>query len=78
MLAAVTGVQLMRAREPNDPFGAMFVFTDGRRSAVPADFRGPPIEVLAQMAERAKHPVLRARLADVSWLFRPVWLARRA
>ena len=67
MLAAVTGMQL-RAREANDPFDAMVVFADGRRSAAPADFRGPPVEVLAQMAERAKHPALRARLADVSWL----------
>ena len=67
MLWAVTGMHF-KPREPNEPFGAAFVAPDGRRSALPADFRGPPINVLAQMAERAKHPVLRARLADVSWL----------
>jgi hypothetical protein len=39
-----------------------------RRPPLRADFRGSPVEVLAQIASRAKHPVLRARLADVSWL----------
>lgn len=67
MLAAVMGMHL-RAQEPNEPFGAMIVFSDGRRTAAPSDFLGAPIDVLAQMAERAKHPVLKARLADVCWL----------
>ena len=67
MLSAVMGMHF-KPQEPNEPFGAMAVFADGRRSAMPADFRGSPIDVLAQMAERAKHPVLRARLADTSWL----------
>jgi hypothetical protein len=57
----------LRAQEPNDPFGPMVTFTDGR-SAAPVDFHGEPVEVLAQMAARAKHPVLRARLADACWL----------
>ena len=67
MLAAVMGMHF-KPKEPNEPFGAMAVFADGRRSAIPADFRGSPVDVLAQMAERAKHPVLRARLADTCWL----------
>jgi hypothetical protein len=67
MLWAVTGMHF-RSKEPNEPFGAMMTFADGRRSAVPADFRGSPVEVLAHMASRAKHAVLRARLADISWL----------
>jgi hypothetical protein len=67
MLAAVTGMHL-KAQEPNEPFGPMVVWAEGRRSAAPVDFRGEPVEVLAQMAARAKHPVLRARLADVCWL----------
>jgi hypothetical protein len=46
----------------------MAVFADGRRSAVLSDFRGEATEVLAEMAALAKHPVLRARLADTSWL----------
>jgi hypothetical protein len=67
MLAAVTGM-LFKPQEPNEPFGAMAIFADGRRSALPSDFRGSPIKVLAEMAERARHPVLRARLADTCWL----------
>jgi hypothetical protein len=67
VLAAVTGM-LFKPQEPNEPFGAMAVFTDGRRSALPTDFRGQPVEVLAEMAAYAKHPVLRARLADICWL----------
>lgn len=66
MLAAVTGMSL-RPQEPNEPFGPMMVF-EGRRSAIPADFQGAPIDVMAVMAQRAKNPVLRARLADVCWL----------
>ena len=66
MLAAVMGMQF-RPNEPNDPFAAMVVWADGRRSAIPADFRGA-IDALAEMAGRAQHPVLRARLADLCWL----------
>lgn len=67
MLSAVTGMML-RSQQKNEPFSAMVAWADGRRSAVPSDFRGAPVEVLAAMAERANHPALRARLADVSWL----------
>jgi hypothetical protein len=67
MLAAVMGMYL-KAKEPNEPFGPMVVWAEGRRSAAPGDFRGEPVAVLAQMAACAKHPVLRARLADVCWL----------
>jgi hypothetical protein len=67
MLSAVMGMHF-KPQEPNEPFGAMAIFADGRRTAMPADFRGPPIDVLAEMADRAKHPVLQARLADTCWL----------
>jgi hypothetical protein len=67
MLAAVAGM-LFKPQEPNEPFGAMAIGSDGRRSALPSDFRGPLVEVLADMAARAKHSVLRARLADTCWL----------
>jgi hypothetical protein len=67
MLAGVTGM-LFKPQEPNEPFGAMAVFADGRRTAFASDFRGPPAAALAEMAARAKHPVLRARLADMCWL----------
>ncbi|MGB7101379.1 MAG: hypothetical protein WBD95_21755 [Xanthobacteraceae bacterium] len=67
MLAAVTGMHL-KSQNPNEPFGPMVVWAEGRRSAAPGDFRGEPVAVLSEMAARAQHPVLRARLADVSWL----------
>jgi hypothetical protein len=54
--------------ESNEPFGAMIVFADGRRSAIPSDFRAGHVDLLADLANRARHPVLRTRLADVCWL----------
>ncbi|WP_445219856.1 hypothetical protein ACKWRH_06855 [Bradyrhizobium sp. Pa8] len=70
MLTAATGM-MFRSKEPNEPFGALMVTADGRRTALPVDFRGPPAEVLAEMARRATHPVLRARLADICWVVDP-------
>jgi hypothetical protein len=67
MLTSAMGMHL-KAKEPNEPYGPMVAWADGRRSATPSDFRGEPLDVLAQMAAHAKHPVLRARLADVCWL----------
>jgi hypothetical protein len=49
-----------------EPFGPLFVM-DGRRSAIPSDFR-PQIDALSAAAARATHPVLKARLADLCWL----------
>jgi hypothetical protein len=66
MLSAVAGM-LFRPKDRSEPFGAMVVWADGRRSPVAADFRGPPVEVLAAMAQRATHPALRARLSDLCW-----------
>lgn len=67
MLWALTGMDF-KPKEPNEPFGPMMVLADGSRSAIPSDFRGAPLEVVAHMAERATNPVLRARLSDACWL----------
>jgi hypothetical protein len=67
LLSAVTGMHL-KAHERDEPFGAMVTFADGSRSAIPADFRDGPVELLSAMASRAANPVLRARLADMCWL----------
>jgi hypothetical protein len=67
MLWAITSMHF-KPNEPNEPFGPMMSFADGRRSAVPTDFRGEPLEVVAWMAERATNLVLRARLCDMCWL----------
>jgi hypothetical protein len=66
-LSAITGMYF-KPEERHEPFGPMVTFADGRRSAIPSDFREGRVDLLAEMAKRAKHPVLRARLADVCWL----------
>jgi hypothetical protein len=66
-LSAVTGMHL-KAREREEPFGPMAAFADGRRSAIPADFRDAHVDLLADMAVRSANTVLKARLADVCWL----------
>src|SRR4051794_16101549 len=70
MLSAVTGM-LLRSQQKNEPFSAFVAWSDGRRSSVLSDFRGPPVEVLANIATDADNPVLRARLADVCWVLEP-------
>jgi hypothetical protein len=67
MLSAVTGMRL-KAHEREEPFGPVLAMADGRRSAIPADFREGHIDLLADLAMRASNTVLRARLADVAWL----------
>lgn len=66
MLAAVTGMHF-KPHEWNEPFGPRLVLADGGRSAIPSDFRAH-VDLLADMADRAANPVLRARLGDVCWL----------
>lgn len=67
MLSAVTGMRF-KPEERHEPFGPMITFADGRRSAMPSDFRGTHVDLLAEMAKQAKNSALRARLADVCWL----------
>jgi hypothetical protein len=70
MLWALTSMHF-KPNEPNEPFGPMMRLADGRRTAIPTDFRGEPLEVVARMAERATNLVLRARLCDTCWLLDP-------
>jgi hypothetical protein len=66
MLLAVTSMYL-KAHERQEPFGPLMSSGD-RRTAIPADFRGKPVKLLADMAARSVNPVLKARLADMCWL----------
>jgi hypothetical protein len=66
MLSALAGMHF-KPREHNEPFGPMWTLTDGRRSAIPSDFR-LHADLLAELANRATNPVLRARLSDLCWL----------
>lgn len=70
MLSAITGIHF-KPEERQEPFGPMASFADGRRTAIPADFRRVCDGVLADMAKRAKNTVLQARLADICWLLDP-------
>jgi hypothetical protein len=67
VLSAVTRMHF-KPEERHEPFGPMFTFADGRRSAIPSDFREGHVDLLDEMAKQANNPVLRARLADVCWL----------
>lgn len=67
MLGAAAGMHFKPA-DRNAPYGPMMSMADGRRTAIPEDFRGPPLQALAELATRAQHPALRARLSDVCWL----------
>ncbi|SDR44558.1 hypothetical protein SAMN05519103_03233 [Rhizobiales bacterium GAS113] len=49
------------------PFGPMMVM-NGKRSAIPDDFRGEQSRVLRALMPEISHPGLRARIADTVWL----------
>lgn len=51
---------------PFQPFAVM----NGRRTAIPEDFVQSDVELLGQLAEEVDEPVLKARLADLSWLLK--------
>ena len=58
----------LKAHEREEPFGPMLALADGRRSAIPADFRDGHVDLLEEMAMRSVNPLLKGRLADVCWL----------
>ncbi len=65
MLRAITQMHF-KPQEVNEPFGALFIMGN-QRSAIPSDFRNH-VDIIAEMANRAKNVVLRARLSDLCWL----------
>lgn len=66
MLEGVSSMYL-RPDDRDEPFGAMFVFSDGRRTAKPSDFR-EHVDLLADMIGRCTNLGLQARMADICWL----------
>ncbi len=56
----------LRADQPNEPYGPMFVFGE-QRSAIPADFPKEHLVPLHEWASALHDPELRARLLDVLW-----------
>lgn len=65
-LAALTSMHF-RPDQPHEPYGPLMQWADGRRTAIPSDFRGHG-DVLEELAARTSQPVLRARLCDLCWL----------
>lgn len=53
--------------EPAAPFKAMLVTANGR-SMLPEDLPPGDVTLLAELAPTQRHPLLRARLADLVWL----------
>lgn len=49
-----------------DAFGPRLI-RDGMRTPIPADIAGEQSQVLAAIAGKIDHPLLRARVADVAW-----------
>ena len=66
LLSGVTGMYF-KPGDGAEPFGPMLVLTDGRRSAIAADFRGHVV-MLQTMSRAASNVVLKARLSDLAWL----------
>lgn len=66
LLASVCSFSF-RPGDKASAYGPMFVM-DGKRSAIPEDFRGEQTEVFSKLIPTIKHPGLRARIADTTWL----------
>lgn len=58
---------MLRADQPNEPYGPMFVFGQ-QRSAIPTDFPREQLAPLERWVNTLSDPELRARLLDVLWL----------
>lgn len=67
LLTAICGLHF-RLHDRAETFGAMVVFEDGRRSPIPADWKGLQSEEIARAAADIRNPGLRARMADVAWV----------
>lgn len=63
--AALT--MMLRADQPTEPFGPMFVMGE-QRSAIPADFPKKELQALQAWAMSLTDPELRARFLDVLWI----------
>lgn len=57
----------LQAGNQADPYGPMWRM-EGRRSAIPSDFRGQQSDVFAELAKVTKNLLLRVRLAETAWL----------
>ncbi len=51
----------------SDRFPPLFQFADGRRTSIPADFRGKQSDIFSDLVPKINNQTLKARLADISW-----------
>ncbi len=56
----------LKADDRAEPFGPMWQSLEGR-TCTASDFRGEQNAIFAEFASEVEHPVLRARLADITW-----------
>lgn len=63
---SATLLMSLRAEQPAEPFGPMFVFGE-RRSPIPSDFPRDSLLSLGDWALSLKDPELRARFLDLIW-----------
>ncbi|MEM7666348.1 MAG: hypothetical protein AAF250_10880 [Pseudomonadota bacterium] len=56
----------LRADDRAEPFGPMWQSAEGR-TCTASDFRGEQTEIFKEYAPTIEHPVLRARIADITW-----------
>ena len=57
-----------KPEERGEAYGPMMTLNDGRRTAVPDDFRGEQAAAFGEVLHGITHISLRTRLADVVWL----------
>ena len=78
LLNAATSLHLKEPNNATSPFCPMFTSPEGRTADVD-DFTDEHLEVFSQLIERIEDPELRARIADIVWVRKPVyWVAEQA
>jgi tetratricopeptide (TPR) repeat protein len=60
---------MLKPASVNEPFQPIMVM-EGKRTALPEDFKDPDVDLLAEISEEVNDHWLRARLADISWLLK--------
>ena len=57
-----------KSRDVAEPYSAMMVWADGRKTAIPEDFKGEILEALTDIAPKIRNLALKARVSDMIWV----------
>lgn len=68
LLAGIFSMYYQFGSNISDPFGALMVMTDGKRTFLPGDLTDAQIETVETLLNSFDEPVFTARLGDVLWL----------